>query len=263
MGANELFPLFQKFKAAIDSDPQNAKKLLGDLKKQFILLNSFMQTSTTATLSEEENKEILLIRETLELAILLSAKTGDLESFERHMSQVRTYYGRTNVEKSTREPLILGLNLLRLLAQNRIAEFHTELELIPIDQHGDPYIKFPIDMELCLMEGSYNKLRVSRNKEPAPEYKVFMDVLIETVRKEIADCSEKAYKSLSTADAQKLLFFGSPQELQQFTKERGWKVDGSSIKFEAEKDAIGTFHEQAQDVIYKTLSYAKEMERIV
>ena len=32
---------------------------------------------------------------------------------------------------SQNEQLIAGLNLLRLLVQNRIAEFHTELELIP------------------------------------------------------------------------------------------------------------------------------------
>lgn len=32
---------------------------------------------------------------------------------------------------SKQQNLIVGLNLLRLLVQNRIAEFHTELELIP------------------------------------------------------------------------------------------------------------------------------------
>ena len=32
---------------------------------------------------------------------------------------------------SKQQSLIIGLNLLRLLVQNRIAEFHTELELIP------------------------------------------------------------------------------------------------------------------------------------
>ena len=32
---------------------------------------------------------------------------------------------------SKQQNLITGLNLLRLLVQNRIAEFHTELELIP------------------------------------------------------------------------------------------------------------------------------------
>jgi hypothetical protein len=33
--------------------------------------------------------------------------------------------------RSPQEAMMLGLNLLRLLTQNRIAEFHTELELVP------------------------------------------------------------------------------------------------------------------------------------
>lgn len=32
---------------------------------------------------------------------------------------------------ASQEVALTGLNLLRLLVQNRIAEFHTELELIP------------------------------------------------------------------------------------------------------------------------------------
>ena len=36
--------------------------------------------------------------------------------------------GGKPIERSDNESLIVGLNLLRLLVQNRIAEFHTELE---------------------------------------------------------------------------------------------------------------------------------------
>ena len=35
------------------------------------------------------------------------------------------------LQPSKQQNLITGMNLLRLLVQNRIAEFHTELELIP------------------------------------------------------------------------------------------------------------------------------------
>ena len=38
---------------------------------------------------------------------------------------------RELMQPSKQQNLITGLNLLRLLVQNRIAEFHTELELIP------------------------------------------------------------------------------------------------------------------------------------
>jgi 26S proteasome regulatory subunit N12 len=43
---------------------------------------------------------------------------------------------------SQHQDVITGLNLLRLLAQNRVAEFHTELELVsPQSQVGSapPY----------------------------------------------------------------------------------------------------------------------------
>jgi len=38
---------------------------------------------------------------------------------------------RGKLPDSPQETTMLGLNLLRLLVQNRVAEFHTELELIP------------------------------------------------------------------------------------------------------------------------------------
>ena len=56
---------------------------------------------------------------------------------------------------SERKWPILGLSLLGLLAHNRIAEFHTELELLsnvqPSTQqeiHQNMYIKYPIQVKL-------------------------------------------------------------------------------------------------------------------
>lgn len=71
--------------------------------------------------------------------------------------------------------LLLGLNLLSLLSQNRLADFHTvknilfnpsfislsvqELELLPPkDIQTNLYIKHPVSLEQYLMEGSYNKV---------------------------------------------------------------------------------------------------------
>jgi 26S proteasome regulatory subunit N12 len=230
-------------------------------------LSTFLPATTAGTqqkaLSNEEKQEVLLVRETLEYATLLSAKIKDLASFERHVNQVKSYYGRTDVEKSQREYLILGLNLLALLAQNRIAEFHTELELIPIAQHSNMYIKQPIEMELYLMEGSYNKLRNARDKVPAREYLVFMDILMETVRKEIADCIEKAYRSVRISELQKLLFLASEDQVAAFANQRGWMLTDEVISFGYHEGVKSTFTEEATDVIARTLFYAKEMERII
>jgi len=78
--------------------------------------------------------------------------------------------------------MLVGLNLMRLLSQNRIAEFHTELELLPPALLENPFIRHPISIEQWLMEGSYNKVFKGRAQTPAPEYALFMDTLIDTMR---------------------------------------------------------------------------------
>lgn len=57
---------------------------------------------------------------------------------------------------------MLGMNLLKLLSQNRIMEFHLELELFVHSNTdkalNDPYIKKAVEMEQYLTEGRYNKV---------------------------------------------------------------------------------------------------------
>ena len=81
---------------------------------------------------------------------MLSIKTQDIPSFERHVAQLKIYYTdcATQLPMSERQYPILGLNLLRLLAQNRIAEFHTQLELIsPEVAASNIYIKYPAQVK--------------------------------------------------------------------------------------------------------------------
>ncbi len=84
-----------------------------------------------------------------------------------------------DIPPSSYQYQILGLNLLRLLALNRIAEFHTELELIPLDKHDNIYIKHPIQLEQYIMEGSYNKVFSAAKDLPAPSYSFFIEYLMD------------------------------------------------------------------------------------
>merc|ERR1719231_1904579 len=149
--------------------------------------------------SPTQQQELVLAREVLEQGALLSIKTMDIPAFERYVAQLKIYYSdcATALPPSQRQYPILGLNLLRLLAQNRIAEFHTELELIPPElQHSNIYIKYPAQLEQHIMEGSYNKVLSAKSEGVfQKEGMYFMDMLVDTVREEIADCSEKAYAS--------------------------------------------------------------------
>ena len=111
--------------------------------------------------SESDSKELLVVRETYELACTqISLQLKDVPGFERHMAQVtfnivrnsniadvifadppRANTGQVKtlytdyagvLPKSAKQYELQGLNLLSLLAQNKIAEFHTELELLPV-----------------------------------------------------------------------------------------------------------------------------------
>lgn len=91
---------------------------------------------------------------------------------------------------------LLGLNLLCLLAQNRVAEFHTELERLPANEiENNVYIRHPVSLEQNIMEGSYNKDLLAKGNVPAESYNFFIDILMDTVRNEIASCLEKVIKS--------------------------------------------------------------------
>ncbi|XP_020594299.1 putative 26S proteasome non-ATPase regulatory subunit 8 homolog B, partial [Phalaenopsis equestris] len=105
------------------------------------------------------------------------------------------------------------------LVQNRIAEFHTELELLPPNALENPCIKHAVELEQSFMEGAYNSVLIARQTVPHETYVYFMDLLAKTVREEIAGCSEKAYESLSVADAKKILMFSSDEELSTYIEE--------------------------------------------
>ncbi|GFS38063.1 regulatory particle non-ATPase 12B [Actinidia rufa] len=83
---------------------------------------------------------------------------------------------------SPQEYPILGLNLLRLLVQNRIAEFHTELELLSASSLENPCIKHAVELEQSFMEGAYNCVLSARQTVLHETYVYFMDLLAKTVR---------------------------------------------------------------------------------
>merc|ERR1719231_858532 len=217
--------------------------------------------------SPTQQQELVLAREVLEQGALLSIKTMEIPAFERYVAQLKIYYAdcATTLPESPRRFPILGLNLLRLLAQNRIAEFHTELELIPPElQHSNIYIKYPAQLEQHIMEGSYNKVLSAKTEGVfQKEGMYFMDMLVDTVREEIADCSEKAYASIKAADLQGLLMFSSPKELSDFAEQRGWSVEGSVVSFSKMEDEAPAQKLPSTQLIQETLAYAKELERIV
>lgn len=103
---------------------------------------------------------------------------------------------------STQMYPLIGVNLLCLLSQNRLSDFHTALESIDSDQlQNNAYIKQAVDLgkyivirewmmvelthniiEQFLMEGSYNKVWSTRSTVQGEEFMFFYDILISTIR---------------------------------------------------------------------------------
>lgn len=92
-------------------------------------------------------------------------------------------------------------------------------------------------------------------------------VLINTIRSEIASCSERAYPSLPISNAKNLLFLDSEGAVIEFARQRGWIAKEGRIYFPqqqeenamSERDILVT----SGQVIENTLGYARKLETIV
>ncbi|XP_042453470.1 26S proteasome non-ATPase regulatory subunit 8 homolog A-like [Zingiber officinale] len=261
----EVTQLFERFKAAlVRSDFGSCNNLLSQLK---VMLTKFPSLPPSFQKTPNAAQELTIAREIYEHAVVLSVKTEDQDAFERDFFQLKPYYTDTNgmIPPSPQQYPILGLNLLRLLVQNRIAEFHNELELLLQNALENPCIKHAVELEQSFMEGAYNRVLSARQSVPHDTYVYFMDLLAKTVRDEISGCSEKAYGYLSITDAKKILMFSSDQELLDYISEEHpeWEIKDCCVFFRRAKESQPCKEIPALQLINQTLSYARELERIV
>jgi len=221
--------------------------------------------------SHEEMQHLMFSREIFEYGALLSINTGDLPSFERYVAQLKTYYYdyATKLPTSQWQYCILGLNLMRLLSKNNregLDEFHTELELIPLDMHKNIFIKKPIQLEQYMMEGAYNKVLKAKADIPSQHYSYFINKLTETLRDEIAECIERAYSSsMKVGEVMKQLEFGNFEEMKMYAQQRGWILTENQVHFNKVEETMysETPANFSLQLIRQTLYYAKELERII
>ncbi|CAK9304131.1 unnamed protein product, partial [Gordionus sp. m RMFG-2023] len=139
-----------------------------------------------------------------------------------------------------------------------------ELErLNPKDLANNVYIRYPVMMEQYLMEGSYNSVFLAKGTVPASSYNYFVEILLHTIRNDIADCLEKAYKSISIDEVGKLLFFSNKKELSDFIDKKHWIVRGSKINFVNNDISGAKSGLKPYELTINSLMYAKELEKIV
>lgn len=209
----------------------------------------------------------------LELGALVSIADQDLESFSRNVAQLKSYYSFLSSAESNnnimtpKKYLVIGLNLMHLLVENNLSEFHAELELLSSKEASNPYISFPINLERQLMVGSYDEVLKSATHVPDASYTFFMDNLVQTVRDSIADCVEVSYKTMKIDDAVTLMKFDNRDELMEYIQEcrDDWIVDEMSeeLCFQLPSEGAKASDIPSHKLIAQTLSYATELERIV
>ncbi|KAF4353239.1 hypothetical protein F8388_014707, partial [Cannabis sativa] len=225
----EVSQLFERFKAALSrKDFDSCTMFLSQLK---VMLTEFRSLPPLFEETPNAVHELTLARDIYEHAVVLSVKTEDQDAFERDFFQLKPYYtdARNRLPPSSQEHPILGLNLLRLLVQNRIAEFHTELELLSSSALENPCIKHAVELEQSFMEGAYNRVLSARQTVPHETYVYFMDLLAKTVR--LVTRKPQPYMEMLSSSSplplhhdelymqQKMIFSDSLKELKNMRKQ--------------------------------------------
>ncbi|KAL4870771.1 hypothetical protein BDV12DRAFT_43873 [Aspergillus spectabilis] len=277
--ASELKSLVSDLNNAVNRKQFDAANgLLSRAKRTLLLQNALIPTPSTSP------ELVVLARETLELGALAAIRQTDAPSFTRYYQQLQPFYdlerdaasAKKIDSKSSQRSKITGLYLLLLLSSGDGTSFHTVLEGLVEEAslngksvEDDPFIKYPVDLERNLMEGSYDKVWRETNSErvPSEDFALFSNVLVGTIRSEIADCSEKAYPSLPISNAKNLLFLESEGAVMEFAQQRGWTLRDGRIYFPVEAEASTRSEKDilvaSGTIIENAIGYARQLETIV
>lgn len=253
----------EKFKGSVSAkDNQAAQSALAQLKGIMMDLDSLPPMCMESANAAAERK---FAREVYEYAAILSINMEDKESFQRYIASLRPYY--TTMKSDDGSELtytVVGLSLLYLLVENRLADFHCELELLTEQEKSHPALTFCTQLDKHLVVGSYDQVLVAAAHPPVPQYSFFLTSLLETVRVNIGDCISAAYTNITLAAATQMLMFNKNQETKDFVADfyPDWTIEKDVIyptgAKAAKSDEIPSLR-----LISQNLSYATEMERIV
>lgn len=175
-----------------------AKDILSRAKRSLLMQNALIPTSATPP------QLIGIAREVLELGALASIRQADAPTFTRYYQQLQPFYdlerhheasgGNTNSEfqgvdfSTSQRSKITGLYLLLLLSMGNSTDFHTVLEGLVEEAslkgkrvEDDPFIKYPVELERSLMEGSYDKVwrETKSERVPGEDFGLFSNVSID------------------------------------------------------------------------------------
>lgn len=168
-----------------------ANELLSRAKRALLVQNALIPTPSTPP------QLVALARQVLELGAIASIRQTDAQTFTRYYQQLQPFYdlerdagvrgqSPSDVDFSTSQrSKITGLYLLLLLSMGDSANFHTVLEGLVEEAslkggriEDNPHIKYPVELERNLMEGSYDKVwrETKSERVPSEDFGLFSNV---------------------------------------------------------------------------------------
>lgn len=168
----------------------NAVSVLSQAKRALLQQGALFPSTSLSPQVHSQAREIL------ELGAITSLRLMDSESFIRYYQQLQPFYdferevaGSTaaykDISKTSQRSKITGLYLLLLLSSGDTSQFHTVLEGLIVEAslkghsvEDEPFIKYPVELERSLMEGSYDKVwRATKSSEvPTEDFGLFSNV---------------------------------------------------------------------------------------
>lgn len=168
----------------------SAVDILSHAKRALLQQNVLFPSATTPPQVRSQAREIL------ELGAITSLRQMDSASFIRYYQQLQPFYDferdiassnntQKDALKTSQRSKITGLYLLLLLSSGDTSQFHTVLEGLIVEAslegrsvEDDPYIRYPVELERSLMEGSYDKVwRATKSSEvPTEDFGLFSNV---------------------------------------------------------------------------------------
>ncbi|KAK6734647.1 hypothetical protein RB195_018063 [Necator americanus] len=286
--------------------PQMHKTLLAEWSKEQKNANTTDQVlkqigealfDQNAVASLDTNALTTIYKDYYEISALVSVLKNDMIAFDDAIPRVLSFYEQCP-SAAENKYLMIGLNLMFLLASNRLSDFHMMLESVPQSvQSGNPYISTPVRLEQSLMEGAYNKVVLTEKTIPSQFYSIFIRIMMDAVRavrcavhllphtrlndtqvlpawlrtsgvtegitSDIAVSIEKSFKLLSARDAADMLLFETEAQVSDFAKQRKWKSDHGCFVFETDSAHHDRPTLDTARIAKQTIFYAKHfLDRI-
>jgi hypothetical protein len=256
----------------------NLQTLIKDLLREFSkssasiemvgkLLDQIFPQLLPLDLSNSNNPEM---RQVLEIACFHAAYTFDGSKFEKYFTMLlMNHYSLAGgyLEKGTADKRglsLIGMQLLNLLVNGRMNEFNLLLAKLPMHLlHSSPHLKFVLDLHEALMEGTFHRIIASKDNVPSPEYRWFIEGLMDRIYAEIATCLQATFDRLPIKSAMELLLL-KPEDkdfFAGFCHARGWQGIGDEIILNpgiADQPQLTSFHPHS--LLVTNLTYAKQLE---